>query len=76
MIAISIILTLTSIAGAVCNARGHIWGFYIWVPANLGWIAYDIAIGQYSQAVLFFVYTIIAIYGIYQWRKHRVGSTR
>ncbi len=73
MILISIILTLTSIVGAIWNARGNIWGFYIWVPANLGWIAYDIVIEQYSQAVLFFVYTVITIYGIYQWRKHKVG---
>ena len=70
---ISVVLTILSIGGAIWNARGSIWGFFIWVPANVGWIIYDIAIEQYAQAVLFVVYTGICGYGIYQWRKNNIG---
>jgi len=73
MLIISSVITLFSICGAVFNARGSIWGFYIWLPANLSWVVYDICIKEYPQAVLFVVYSIISAFGIYQWRKHKVG---
>ena len=63
------IMSALSIIGAVLNAKGKVSGFYFWIVANLAWVAYDISIGLYSQAVLFAVYTVISAWGIYQWRK-------
>jgi nicotinamide riboside transporter PnuC len=68
---LSWIITILSLVGAIYNARGKIFSFYIWIIANLCWVAYDIYAKQYSQAVLFMVYTIISVYGIYNWRKQR-----
>lgn len=73
---VSIALTIVSLIGAFLNARGNIWGFFIWIPANLGWITYDILTGDYPQAGLFAAYTGITIMGIYQWRKHKIGIDR
>jgi nicotinamide riboside transporter PnuC len=63
------IITLISLIGAIFNAKGSIWGFYIWIPANIGWVIYDFSIGQPAQAVLFIAYTIITVYGTWTWRK-------
>jgi nicotinamide riboside transporter PnuC len=68
---VSWIITSVSLLGAVLNAKKSIVGFYIWIPANLAWVGYDIYIGQYAQAVLFIVYTAISTWGIYQWRKQK-----
>ena len=69
LIAVSWIITSVSVLGAVLNARKDIKGFYIWLGANTGWIAYNIVIGEYALAVLFVVYNVICVYGIRQWRR-------
>jgi nicotinamide riboside transporter PnuC len=63
------IITAVSLVGAILNAKGKIWGFYIWIPANIGWVVYDFCIGNPSQATLFILYTAITGWGIYQWKK-------
>lgn len=68
-IIISWLITAISLTGAIFNAKGNIWGFYIWIPANIGWVVYDFAIEQPAQASLFIAYTIITLFGIYAWRK-------
>lgn len=62
-------LTINSILGALLNARKRIEGFYLWAAGNLGWMIWALYNGIYSQAVLWLVYFIITVYGIYQWRK-------
>jgi len=69
---LSWIITGLSIIGAIYNAKGKIFGFYIWIIANLLWVGYDLYIQSYSQMVLFVVYTIISGYGIWQWKKKRI----
>ena len=66
---ISWLITVLSLVGAIFNAKGNIWGFYIWVPANIAWVIYDFTIGQPAQASLFIAYTVITLFGIYAWRK-------
>ena len=63
------ILTALSLLAAILNARGKVSGFYIWIVANLGWVAVDLIKEIPSQATLFFVYTCISIYGIKQWKN-------
>jgi nicotinamide riboside transporter PnuC len=69
---LSWIITALSVGGAIYNARGKVFGFYIWIVANIAWIAFDIYIKSYSQAALFAVYTIISVYGIYTWKKNKI----
>lgn len=69
---ISWLFATVSFVGAIFNARGNIWGFYIWIPANIAWVIYDFCIGEPAQAVLFIAYTIITIYGIYQWKRRGI----
>jgi nicotinamide riboside transporter PnuC len=63
------ILSGLSIIGAFLNARQRIEGFYFWLFANMAWIAFNIHIGLYGQVPMWVFYTIISVYGIYEWRK-------
>ena len=71
-IIISWLITAVSLIGAIFNAKGNIWGFYIWIPANIAWVVYDFIEGQPAQASLFIAYTIITAFGIYTWRKKHI----
>lgn len=68
---ISWLFTFLSVLGAIYNAKKRVLGFYIWIAANIGWVAYDSIIGEWAQAALFLVYTGISVYGIIQWRKSK-----
>ena len=43
-------------------------GFLVWIGTNSAWVIYDIYIGVYSQAALFFVYNLFAVYGFLSWK--------
>ena len=63
------VVTGLSILGTVLNIKKVKWCFWIWLFTNLSWCIYDIVINNYAQAVLFAVYTGLAIYGIVEWSK-------
>ena len=44
---------------------------YFWSISNIAFIIYNISINEFEMVLLFFVYEIIAIYGIYNLRKLR-----
>ncbi len=73
---ISWCITVCSLTGAIFNARGNIWGFYIWIPANIAWVVYDFIVGQPAQATLFIAYTVISLVGVYTWRKNKIGEKK
>lgn len=63
------LLTINSVIGAILNSHKRIEGFYVWVIGNTGWVLYNLDNQQYPLACLFFIYLIISIMGILQWRK-------
>ena len=68
-----LLLTLMSIAGAVCVSGGRALNAnYIWAVSNIGFVWHNISISEYEMALLFGVYEIVALYGIYNLRlkKH------
>ena len=62
-------LTALSIVGVWLNIKKNIWGFYLWLIGDIGWVYIDLKAGLTGQAVLFVVYSGLCIYGIYEWRK-------
>ena len=44
--------------------------FIVWLATNFIWCIYDYYIGNFPQAVLFAVYVVLAIWGIYEWYKN------
>lgn len=70
------IFSALSITGAVLNARGNIKGFYIWIVGNMCWVVYDAIIGEYAQSFLFLFFTGVCVYGIRQWKKRKIGTSK
>jgi hypothetical protein len=62
-------VTLVSMIGVVMNIKKRKESFIIWMFTNFIWAVYDLSIKAYAQSFLFFVYFILAIWGIYEWRK-------
>lgn len=64
------LLTILAIIGVVLNIKKKTSCFYIWTFTNAAWAVVDFYKGIPAQGILFTVYTGLAIYGIYEWRKH------
>ena len=64
-----IIATALAILGVVLNNRRLIVCFYLWLISNAltGWIHYDA--GIYSLLIRDIVFFVLAVEGIYRWRK-------
>lgn len=69
MTVFSSILVVLSISGVILNNHKRIECFYIWMFTNASWFIVDLYYGIYPQAVLFFVYFILAVHGLITWRK-------
>lgn len=63
------LLTVLSIIGVILNIRKMRICFYIWAFTNASWMVIDFYKEVYAQSALFFVYFVLAIWGIYKWRK-------
>ncbi len=65
---IAMVLDVISVCGMQLNAEGKIRSsFWVWLVANIAWVIYDLATGEYVQAVLFIIYAVQCIFGL--WRK-------
>lgn len=65
------VLTVVSLAAVILNIKKKIMCFYLFAVANLAWAIIDYREGLVAQSVLFAVYFVLSIYGLYEWRKHK-----
>lgn len=63
------VVTVASLVGTVLNIKKRRECFAVWLVTNAAWTAYDGYIGAYAQAVLFAVYTVLAVWGLLEWRN-------
>jgi nicotinamide riboside transporter PnuC len=68
------VLTLLALVGVVLNIKKNIWCFYIWLVTNASWAFVDFYKGIPAQGVLFTIYTLLAVYGIVEWRKEKTNA--
>lgn len=66
---LSWILVALSLTGNYFVIKKQVLGQWLWAFGNVGWIVFDLAIGAYSQALLFFVYLLMCIWAIWLWNK-------
>jgi len=71
---ITILLTILAIIGVVLNIKKNIWCFYIWAVTNASWAIVDFYKGIPAQGILFTIYTCLAIYGIFAWKRDSYAS--
>jgi hypothetical protein len=70
LILIAIILDVLSVTGMQLNASGKLrTSFWVWLVANFAWVAYDIVVEEYIQAILFIVYAIQCVFGLTRKKK-------
>lgn len=58
-----------ALCGTLLNAERNKIGFAFWLVSNLYMAVRFFVIGEYAQSILFFVYFILAIRGIFAWTK-------
>ena len=61
------IASLIGLLGTIINAERNKWGFVFWVTSNIYMSIRFFVIGEYAQSVLFFVYFLLAVKGIFSW---------
>jgi nicotinamide riboside transporter PnuC len=71
---LQIIIVIVALLGAWLNARKNVYGFCLWLISNGYWGIHNIIIGEYAQAILYFIFLGIAIYGIYEWQRTADGN--
>ena len=69
-------LTLLALIGVVLNIKKRIECFYIWLFTNASWAIIDFYKDVPAQGVLFTIYTVLALYGILEWRKRDDDKSR
>lgn len=60
-----------SILGNEFIVRKHWLGWLFWLISNVLWIAVNLALGLYPQAVVFAAYFYYTVRGIRKWRRER-----
>uniref|UniRef100_A0A6M3KL56 Putative nicotinamide mononucleotide transporter n=1 Tax=viral metagenome TaxID=1070528 RepID=A0A6M3KL56_9ZZZZ len=61
-------LSILALIGVVLNIYKKRLCFFIWAITNTGWTIIDFQKEIYAQSALFFVYFLLALWGIYKWR--------
>jgi len=64
-------MTALSLIGVIANIKRRRSCFIIWIFSNCGWCIIDWKAGLHAQAALFFVYFVLAVWGLIEWRKGR-----
>jgi nicotinamide riboside transporter PnuC len=65
------LLTVAALIGVVLNIQKKQSCFYIWFVTNVSWAVIDFNKGIPMQGLLFSIYAILAVWGIYSWGKEK-----
>ncbi len=73
---LSVVMSAIGLAGTITNAERNKWGFAFWLISNLYMSIRFFVIGEYAQSGLFLVYFILAIRGIFSWKRQEDADKR
>lgn len=62
-------VTLVALAGVVLNIEQDSRCFLIWMFTNAAFAIRTFMLGAYEMTVLFTIYFILAIAGVYRWKQ-------
>ena len=63
------VMSIIALIGTFMNAERNKWGFALWLISNLYMCVRFFKIGEYAQSVLFLIYFLLAIKGVFVWTK-------
>ena len=69
-------IAVLALLGVYLNARRKWQGFLFWLVSNAWWCWHNVTIGEHPQAVLFVIFWLATLYGIYQWRKKSTAEAK
>ena len=69
-------LMILSLIGTVMNIKKMHCCFYIWAFTNAIWTLHNYSVKEFQQASLFFIYFVLALWGIYEWRARKCVSVK
>lgn len=72
---LSWIMSAIALFGTILNAERNIYGFWFWLVSNMYMTIRFTYIGEYPQALLFLIYTALAVRGIISWKNKEHKST-
>lgn len=58
-----------ALIGNICVIRKNSLGFYCWFFTDCYFLVHNILLEDYQQSMIFFLYILMAIYGLISWRK-------
>jgi len=61
--------TALGIIGVIFVNYKNIYGYYFWVVGNIIFVYLAVLRKDFSQILLWSVYTLSSIHGIYMWKK-------
>lgn len=73
LLKVSWLISALAMVGVVLNIYKIRFCFWIWLCTNTFFCVLDFAAGLYAQAFLFAVYTVLAIWGLVQWKRDDKG---
>jgi len=62
-------LMIAALVGVILNIKKIRACFFIWAVTNFLWMMVDFYKQIYAQSALFFIYFLLAIWGIRAWEK-------
>jgi len=62
------ICAILALIGVILNIKKNYMCFYLWTATNAAWAIIDFQKEIYAQAMLFVIYTGLALWGIYEWQ--------
>ena len=65
------LIAFIAIMGVWLNIKKRWQCFVLWLISNGWWMLHNMRIGEYAQAVVFFVMFMFSIYGAYKWQRCR-----
>lgn len=66
------IMAAMALAGTILNIKKQKYGFAFWIVSNGYWCIHNILIQEYAQAFLYFIFFLLAIWGLISWSKNQV----
>ncbi len=65
------VLFVLTIVGVILNIKKNKLCFIVWAVTNFAWMIVDYEAGIYAQAAKYAVFFVLALWGLWEWRRKR-----
>lgn len=66
-------IVVTGLAGQILVAKRNPAGFFCWIAGNMAMMVMFAEQSLYAMVGLYCIYTLISMYGIFEWRAGRLA---